>query len=427
MAFCGIPGFSTMGLASGLVVAACVAVTITLVPAALALLGTRVFSRRHRRAAVLPTDSFNSPRAERWTRRVTRRPAVSLVAGVLLLLALSAPALSLRLGESDAGAERPGTATRVAYDLVSEGFGPGMNGPLIVVAGTGSGVDPGVLAQQLRTTPGVADVTPVVRGSAGTAVFNVLPTTGPQDAATAALAQRLRNQLPPDTDLTGPTATVQDMTNRIASRVGWVIAVVLGATFALLMLLFRSVLIPLKAVLGNLLSVGAAFGVLTLAVQTDAGAQLVGLPGPVPIAAWEPLVLFAILFGLSMDYEVFLMSAVRERHNAGADDRTAVIDGMAGTARIITSAAAIMIAVAVGFALDPSVMVTIFDVGMAVAILIDVTVVRMILVPAALALLGRANWWWPFPARASAASSAAAPALPRHVVPEDAKAVLVGR
>ncbi len=201
--------------------------------------------------------------------------------------------------------------------------------------------------------------------------------------------------LPAGADVTGPTAAMADMTATLSGHLWRVLLAVLAATFALMTIVFRSIVLPAKAVITNLLSVAACYGVMTLAFQTRAGAWLLGLPGPVPIAAWAPVVLFAILFGLSMDYEVFMLSRVQDSYQRTGDPRGAVADGLAATARIITAAAAIMIAVAAGFALDPSVMVKIIGVGMASAILVDVTIGRLLLVPAAMALLGARNWYLP--------------------------------
>ena len=396
LVFSGIPSFASMGLAAGLVVLATMLVAITLLPAVLGLAGTRVFSRRARRAAALPMDSFHSPRAERLARRVVAHPKRWLAVSVLALLALAAPALAIRLGQSDAGSESADRATRQAYDLVSAAFGPGTNGPLLVVADREAVAQFDGLAEDLATVDGVAQVSPpVVAPDGSTALVQVIPTTAPSDVATRDLVQRLADRLPDGVDITGPTAAAMDMTETLSGHLWWVILAVLSATFLLLLFVFRSLVLPLKAVVGNLLSVSASFGVLTLAFQTDLGARLLGLPGPIPIVAWAPVVLFAILFGLSMDYEVFMLSAIREQREAGVTGRAGIVAGLSSTTRIITSAAAIMVAVAAGFAFDPSVMVKIIGVGMATAILVDVTLVRMLLVPAAMALFGEANWYLP--------------------------------
>ncbi|MGI8994382.1 MAG: MMPL family transporter [Nocardioidaceae bacterium] len=400
LAFSGVPGFAWMGVAAALVVAVTAAAAITLLPALLGLIGRRVLSRRARRS----TTTFGQLTARtRWTGRVIgvvlRRPVYALLASLVVLLALAAPALSMRLGQSDAGSEPTSSPTRLAYDLMADSFGPGANGPLLVVADT-SGQTSSALAaltESLRALPGVARVgSPVTSENGKTSVFAVTPTTGPQEAATADLVHQLNTEvLPAGTNLTGPTAAALDTSDVLAAHLWQVIFAVLAATFVLLVLVFRSLVLPIKAVLANLLSVGASYGVLTLAFQTHLGAALIGLSEPVPIAAWAPIVLFAILFGLSMDYEVFMLSAVHEQHLAGASSRDSLVRGMASTSRTIICAAAIMVAVALGFALDPSVVVKIIGVGLASAIIVDVTLVRMILVPAAMTLMGQANWWLP--------------------------------
>ncbi|TCO52905.1 MMPL family transporter [Actinocrispum wychmicini] len=394
LVFSGMPGFATMGLAAALVIFACVGAAITLLPALLGALGPRVFSRKARKAATLPSDSFHSGWAERLARRVTHRPVLWLVISATALLALALPALGMRLGENDPGSESADKPTRQAYDLVAEGFGAGANGPLTVVAGRDQARS---LHDSFATVPGVRSVTPTVDSpDPHTSVFQVIPTTGPQTAATRDLLATLNRRLPPGADITGPTAAMVDMTATLTARLWIVIAAVLAATFALLLVVFRSLVLPAKAVLANLMSVAASYGVLTLAFQTKVGAALIGLAGPVPIAGWVPMVLFAILFGLSMDYEVFMLSTVKENHDQGMSDRDSVVHGLGASAKIIGYAAAIMISVAAGFAFDTSVMVKIIGVGMAVAILVDVTLVRLLLVPAAMAVLGKANWYLPF-------------------------------
>lgn len=386
--FAGVPGFATMGFAAGLVVLACVAAAVTAVPALLSLLGTRAGRHRWHRPA-----TFESRWASRIAVAIGRRPAAWLVAAVVVLLALASPALGMRLGQNDAGAERADAPTRVAFDLVADAFGPGTNGPLAVVA-PASGVDD-VLAA-LRADAGVASTAPPVVSESGTTVLvSVVPTTGPSDEATFDLVARLHDALPAGAEITGATAAMVDTTGVLGDHLWQVVLAVLLATFVLLVPLMRSLVVPLKAVVANLLSVGAAYGVMTLAFQTSAGAALIGLPGPVPIPGWAPVVLFGILFGLSMDYEIFMVSRVREHYGRTGDPVSSVVDGLGAAASVIALAGAIMVSVAFGFALDPGVMVKIIGVGMAAAILVDVTVVRLVLVPAALLLMGRANWYLP--------------------------------
>jgi RND superfamily putative drug exporter len=399
LALSGVPSFGSMGLAAGLVVLCAVAASITLLPGMLGALGHRVFGRRARRTAAGSTRAgFRSRWAERMGRAVVRRPAIWLTAAVVAMLTLAAPALGMRLGQNDAGSERASSPTRQAYDLVATGFGPGANGPLTIVVDRHRVDDPTLtrLMADVAATPGVAGVSPpAVSPDGDTVAFQATPSSGPQDDRTYALVHRLHDGLPAGVDVTGPTATIVDMTGTLSAHLWQVIGAVLAATFVLLVFVFRSLVLPVKAVLTNLLSVGAAYGVMTLAFQTQVGARLVGLDAPVPIAAWAPVVLFAILFGLSMDYEVFMLSRVRERYDQTGSVPASVVSGLADTARIVTSAAGIMIAVALGFALDPSVQVKIIGVGMAAAIFVDVTVARLMLVPAAMALLGERNWYLP--------------------------------
>jgi RND superfamily putative drug exporter len=287
----------------------------------------------------------------------------------------------------------------VAYDLVADAFGPGANGPLVVAVDLEqvpvAAVDD--LRDAIASTEGVAQVAPPVRSPDGSAaVLTVTPSTGPQDERTEALVQVLRaDVLPTGADLTGPTAALIDLSAVLSEHLWLVVLAVVGTSLVLLLLAFRSLVLPLKAAVVNLLSVSSAYGVMTLAFQTETGAELLGLPGPVPIAAYVPVLMFAILFGLSMDYEVFLLSRVREEFLRTGDAAGSVVTGLASTARVITSAALIMVSVFAGFALDSVVVIKMIGIGLATAIALDATVVRLLLVPAAMALLGRANWYLP--------------------------------
>jgi RND superfamily putative drug exporter len=397
LAFSGIPSFTTMGLAAGLVVLATMLAATTLLPAILVPAGRRVLPRRAPRGQAPP--AFRSAWAERSTGAVVRRPVLALAAGLTALGVIAAPVAGLRLGQNDAGSEPLSNPTRQAYDLVAQHFGPGWNGPLAVVVDRAR-VDDTSLASRMASRPDVADVMPPLRSADGTtAVLTVVPRTGPQDAATYELVRALHRELPGGAELAGPTATTVDMTTVLQQRLWLVILVVLAATCVLLVAVVRSLVLAVKAVLANLLSVAASFGALTVAFQTSPGSELLGLAEPVPIVAWAPVVLFAILFGLSTDYEVFMLSRVREAYDAGLPHREAVVEGLASSAKVITCAAAIMIAVAAGFAADPAVMVKIVGVGLAVAIFLDVTLVRMLVVPAVLALLGDRTWYLPGAAR----------------------------
>ena len=398
--FSGLPDFATMGYATGLVVLVTLLAAVTLLPALLGLLKLRVYSRRNRRTGHLESTMSHSRSAARFARMVGRRPVWWLVGSTAVLLGLSAPALSMQIGQSDAGNEAGTTTVRAAYDLVDDAFGPGSNGPLLVgvdLAAVGGEARLGGLIEDISATPNVAAVsTPMISPDGSSAVMTVTPETGPQDPDTTALVADLRaDALPDGAGITGWTAAMVDLTDVLVERLWLVIAVVIGMSVLLLTIVFRSIVVPVKAAVVNLMSIGSAYGVMTLAFQTELGVSLLGLPGEVPIAAYVPVLMFAVLFGLSMDYEVFLLSRVREEYRRTGDSRGSVVTGLASTARVITSAALIMVAVFLGFAFDPNVVIKMIGVGMAAAIAIDATLIRLVVVPAAMALLGRANWYLP--------------------------------
>ena len=396
--FTGVPNFRSMGYAPGIVVLVTVAAAVTLLPALLGLAKMRVYSRKARRTGHLEAAASHSPMAARLAHTVAKRPVAWLVGSAVLLLSLGVPALGMKIGTSDAGNEPTDTTIRQAYDLVDEAFGPGSNGPLLVVADLDRIGQDGLagVQRELASTEGVLSVTPpMVSADGSTAVLNVTPTTGPQDDATLELLDGLRATMPPGVQIGGFTAAMDDFQSILVDHLWIVIAVVLAASFLLMLLAFRSVVVPVKAVLVNLLSVGAAYGVLVLAFQTERGADLLGLPGTVPIAAYVPVLMFAILFGLSMDYEVFLLSRVREEYLRTGDSRGSVVAGLGSTARVISSAALIMVCVFLGFALDPAVVIKMMGIGLATAITLDATIVRLVLVPATMALLGTRNWYLP--------------------------------
>ncbi len=402
LAFCGLPILATMGFATALVVAAVVAAAVTLLPALLGLAGERVFSRSARRAARRRHSRGRrkrEPATARWARRIGHRPLPWALASVVLLLALAAPVLTMRLGATDAGGEPTSNTVRRAYDLISDAFGPGTNAPLLVAVDLRR-VPEARLAEmtdELRRTPGVAAVSPPAVAPGGdAAAVTVTPTTGPNEERTAALVRHLRDDvLPAGADATGMTAAWLDMSDLLGDRLPLVISVVITTSFVLLVLVFRSVVVPIKAAVMNLLSIGAAYGVVTALFQWGWGAGLLGLPHEVPVNTFVPVLMFTILFGLSMDYEVFLLSRVREEFLVSGDTRASVVRGLTVTGPVITSAAAIMVLIFLGFALDPSVIVKMMGVGLATAIAVDATIVRMVLVPATMAMLGKANWWLP--------------------------------
>jgi RND superfamily putative drug exporter len=338
----------------------------------------------------------------RWSRVVQHKPWTSFVASSLFLIILAVPMLSIRLGFGDAG-NAPKTAdVRKAYDMLSEGFGPGFSGPLYIVV-TGDTVrEPEKMKSFLaviNTTPGIAYAGAAPLKSDEVALVMAYPTSAPQDEATTDLVHALRDTVIPSSgvaaQVTGFTAGSVDFSDYLGKRLPFLIGIVLFLSFLLLMAVFRSVLVPIKAVLMNLLSVGAAYGVIVAVFQWGWGAELIGVGKPGPIEAWAPMFLFAIVFGLSMDYEVFLLSRIKEEFNRTGDNSSAVADGVAATARVITAAALIMVCVFGAFVLGDDRQLKLFGLGMAVAVFLDATIVRMVLVPATMELLGARNWWMP--------------------------------
>jgi RND superfamily putative drug exporter len=341
----------------------------------------------------------------RWGQHVSKNAWPYALGVTALLFALASPVLGMQLGTADDGTKPDSRTERRAYDLVAEGFGPGINGPLIIaidISEDADVVEP--LAAALSADEGIASIAPsAIDPEAGVATLLAFPTTSPQDNTTLATIQRLRSDVLPSVldesparaHIGGLTATSADIGDRVNSRLPLFITAVLGLSFLLLMMVFRSVLVPLKAVLLNLLSIGAAYGVLVMVFQWGWGAGLIGLESTSPIDPFIPMFMFAVLFGLSMDYEVFLLSRVREKYLATGDNDTSVIHGIASTARVITSAALIMIAVFGGFIFGNDPTIKMFGVGLATAIFVDASIVRMILVPATMKLMGDANWWLP--------------------------------
>ncbi|MDQ4131761.1 MAG: MMPL family transporter, partial [Actinomycetota bacterium] len=346
--------------------------------------------------------------AYRWSQVIQHRPWTAATAGAVALLVLAVPTLSLRLGFSDESNYPDDTTTKRAYDLLVAGFGPGFNGPLILAADVPPGTDVARLDAVTRaaaTDPGVAFVSPArlddpARPTA--ALWNLVPTSGPQEEATVALLKRLRNEVLPQAEaetgvnvaVTGTVAVNNDFSNYLEARLPLFFAAVLALSFLLLMVVFRSLLVPLKAVIMNLLSISAAYGIVVALFQWGWLSDITGVQ-PAPIEPWAPMMLFAIVFGLSMDYEVFLLSRVREEWRRTGDSRNSVADGLAATAKVITAAAAIMVFVFGSFILEQERVIKLMGVGLATAILLDATIVRMLLVPATMELLGDRNWWLP--------------------------------
>jgi RND superfamily putative drug exporter len=404
----GLPYMYGVAISASLAVLVVMFAAVTLLPALLSYLGPRVDRLRIPfLGRSLKAEGDGESPAARWSHAVQRRPWTAVIVATAILLALAAPALGMRLGFPDAGNDRPGTMTREAYDLIAEGFGPGANGPLVIAAelpdpAAKSDVD--ALAARIRSDEGVAFVTKPRINRAGTAaLITVIPTTSPQDADTQDLVKRLRGTVAPEVlggsgvtvEVGGVTAALEDQSTYIVDRMPWFIAGVVGLSFLLLLVAFHSPLISLKAGVMNLLSVSAAYGVMTLVAQGGVVGKLIGIDHEVPVAPFMPVMMFAILFGLSMDYEVFLISRIREEYLKDGDTRRAVADGLAKTARVITAAAAIMVVVFLAFVASPEVFLKLFGIGLASAVFLDATVVRMVLVPAVMQLLGSRNWWIP--------------------------------
>jgi RND superfamily putative drug exporter len=389
------------------------AAAVTLFPALLGYFGKHIerlrLPIRSRRQVEVAVGGHVVPSRAwvRWSRMIDKHSIMAGLAGLVILLALAAPFLGVRFGFPDAGNDAQGKSTRTAYDLISEGFGPGANGPLVLAAELDKPGDTAALQSledDIKSTPGVAAVTPAQLNPAGdTAVLTVIPKTGPQDAATEDLVRNLRDDIiPAATDGTGTTVHVGgvtalaiDSTSNIAKRLPLLIGGVVVLSMFVLLISFRSIAIPVKAAAMNLLSVAAAYGVVALVLQGGWFGQLFGIDTQTPLPAFIPVLMFAVLFGLSMDYEVFLISRMRETWVRTQDNSRAIVEGLAGTGRVITAAAAIMVAVFAAFIPSPEVFLKVIGVGMASAIFIDATVVRMLLVPAVMHLLGRANWWVP--------------------------------
>jgi RND superfamily putative drug exporter len=414
--FAGVPYVATLGFSAAGFVAIMVLAALTLLPALLGILGPHIDKWR-----VLPKPKH--PKAEgtgfwyRWGHEVARRAWWFVAASLIILLLLAAPALSMRLGFTTDADAPVGTTQRTAYDLVTHGFGAGQNGPLLLTvalpkAAAGSEgadiSDAEKLLAAVKATPGIASVTPPLPNPGGNAaVALATPTSAPNAVTTQALVRTLRNTVIPaatkDTPLAGQvhvggvTAELIDLTDRMNSRLLLVIGAVVIGAFILLMMVFRSILVPLKAAIMNLLSIGAAYGVIVAVFQWGWGKNLIGLRETIPIVAFVPVMMFAILFGLSMDYEVFLLSRIREEFDKSGNNREAVAIGLAKTARVITSAALIMIAVFLSFVTSDSPTVKMIGLGLAVAVAVDATIVRLMLVPATMELLGNANWWLPKP------------------------------
>jgi RND superfamily putative drug exporter len=382
---------------------------LTLLPALLGFVGKNIdkFGLPHRKAAEGDiTRSF----WYKWSRVIQHHPWPALVLSTTALLVMALPAFWLDLGFSDNGLRKETQSPRRAYDMLADGFGPGFNGPILVVADTPSGASDTANLNKFRdaiaATPGVASVTPAFappQANGAIQMFQVFPTTGPREQATKDLVHRIRTEVRPSAlpegstkaYLAGLPAGVVDFADFQAAKLPIFIGAVLILSFLLLMTVFHSVVVPLKAVIMNMLSIGASFGLTVAVFQWGIGSSLLGLGENGPFEAWAPMFLFSILFGLSMDYEVFLLTRVREEYDRTGDNGRAVADGLAATGRVISAAAAIMVCVFAAFILGEDRSIKLMGFGLASAILIDATLVRLILVPSAMELLGDRNWWAP--------------------------------
>jgi RND superfamily putative drug exporter len=382
---------------------------MTLFPALLGYFGKNIdrlripLPRRKKRASEQGSVSVGWLR---WSRFVQRHRVAGVLSGTAILLLLAAPFLGIRFGFPDAGNDASGTTTRAAYDTVAQAFGPGANGPLLLVAELPDGSTAALqrVVDKATATPGVASVSAIQLNQANdTAVVTVVPETGPQDRATETLVHTLRNEVIPSTTagsgttvhVGGVTAAALDSTSNVVKRIPLLIGGVVLLSMVLLLVAFRSVAVAVKAAVMNLLSVAAAYGVVALVLQGGWFGQLFGIDNKTPLPAFIPVLMFAVLFGLSMDYEVFLIARMREAWLRTGDNATAVVTGLASTARVITAAAAIMVAVFAAFIPSPEIFLKVIGIGMAAAIFIDATIVRMLLVPAVMHLLGARNWWLP--------------------------------
>jgi len=417
----GVPFVGSMGLAAAIVVAITMCAALTLVPSFMGLVKNNIRSlparaRAHRQGisaqqqarqtATATQEHHEQSDFARWGRRVARQPWPWGIASVLVLLGLAIPLLSINLGQPDNGTNPTTDSSRRAYDLITDGFGQGANGPLTVVVKLPkqpSSADQSLLNSMtsgVKGTRGVASVTPTsVNKAATVAVFNAVPTTSPQATATTSLVKTLRDDVLPKyhatSYVTGTTAGNVDFTDQISSRMLILILAVVAIAFMLLTMAFRSVVIATKAAILNLLSIGAAYGVIVAVFQWGWGASLIGVHTTSPIPAYVPMMVFAIVFGLSMDYEVFLLSRIHESWIATGEAHRSVAIGIGSTARVITTAAGIMVVVFSSFVINDQAAVKMLAIGMAVAVLIDASIVRMILVPAIMAVLGARAWWMP--------------------------------
>ncbi|MBX3314713.1 MAG: MMPL family transporter [Actinobacteria bacterium] len=404
----GIPFLTAMGLGAALTVFLAVAIAVTLLPAMLGFAGTNIDRWRIGRARTGSAEEAQASLSGRFARRVIAHPGRSLVGGLVIIAVLSIPIFSLRLGMPDSGAAPADTTQRKAYDLLAEGFGPGFNGPLMVVIDTSGSADPAAAVARtvtdIEADPGVHAVgEPVTNPAGDTTILSVIPETSPSSEATEELVHHLRSDVTSsitaetgaDVAIAGHTSVLIDVADKMADALPLFMALVIGLTMVLLLAVFRSILVPIKAAIAILLSIAASFGVLVAVFQWGWLKDLIGLHETVPVISFLPLLMFAILFGLSMDYEVFILSRIREDYVRTGDARGSVLSGLTSSARVITAAALIMISVFASFVLGDDATIKMFGIGFATAVLLDATVVRMIIVPATMVLFGDRAWWLP--------------------------------
>ncbi len=407
LAFAGIPLVSTLGFTAAIAVVVAVCAAATLLPAMLGALGPHINSLKVHFGKTHPDDK--KPHGWlRWADAVADRPWTAAVASMLILVVLAIPLLQLQLGQNDIRALPPDSTSREAFEGMDEGFGPGAYGPLLVASEFSSPEEAKQVLPKLEGAIGEAgDVAAVSEPSldkAGTvAVFTVISKSEPWKDETVSLVENLRDDVIPEalagtkasSYVGGQTAGYIDLATKIADKLPLMIAIVVALSFIVLLIAFRSLLVPIKAAACNLISVAAAYGVVTAVFQLGWGVELIGLDHAIPIVSFVPLLMFAILFGLSMDYEVFLLTQMKEHFEETGDARAAVVQGLANTGRVITSAAAIMVCVFTSFVLVEDPVVKEFGIGLAVAIAIDSTLVRCLLVPAVMVLMGKKAWWLP--------------------------------
>ncbi|MFD6435967.1 MMPL family transporter [Streptomyces venezuelae] len=407
LAIVNIPILTKMGLAAAATVVIAVLIALTMIPALLGFAGRKVLRRKDRKksASELSDPNAKPKLGTRWARFVLRHPLSVLLVAVLGLGAVAVPAASLELGLPDEGSSAPDTTQRKAYDMLSQSFGAGFNGPLMVTVSKDSGVADAAKAvgDSIAEIDGVAAVTPAQANKAGdTAILNVIPKTGPSDHDTEELVKSIRSTadgIGDDTAseilVTGQTAMTIDFSQTLDDALLPYLGLVVGLAFLLLMLVFRSVLVPLKAALGFLLSVAAALGAVVAVFQWGWLADIVGVDQPGPIMSMMPIFMIGVVFGLAMDYEVFLVTRMREAYVHGARPGESVVTGFTHGGRVVAAAAIIMISVFSGFIMENDDMIKMMGFGLAIAVLFDAFVVRMAIVPAVLALLGKSAWWLP--------------------------------